>query len=714
MLESLPDRPDHQNATTTPETWPLLPDPGFLWQVFRRNLRVFILTILLVLGLTGLYLMFKTPIYQAEASLLIKPSGEPVRTSEPADGQPIINADQIDTEIRLIESPVVAQIAARLYANRFASPDGDPFTSEEIDGLASQIRYSVKALRSGQTSVVDLIGTSADPAFAASAANLVGEAYLQSQVNVKTGDSETSEAFLDARMAELEHNALTTQSALDNYKADHGLVSGNGGTNAEQEVSNINQQLAVAKADLAESRGRLAAAQAQLAKGGGGADVGAALGSGTIASLRQQEAKSSAEVAMLRQTYGPMHPERQKKEKELADIRQRIQEEIGRVLSNLQAEVQTAQSRVSSLESSRGQALGALTSTGRAQTKLNELQQKADAAQSIYESFLRRSQETAALRNSALPDASLATRATVPTRPSSPNVPLTVIVGLFASIFAGLLAILLSEYLRRGIQTKRDVERQLRLRYAGSIPSLKSTLGKKRLEEEPQEYVINHPQSLFAEAFRSVRTFMTLSPGKRPRVIAITSALPREGKTTTSVCLARTTASEGVRTILVDGDLRRRGASEITGYECENDIYDVLSGTSPLEDCIHVDTETGLHILGSNAMQAGKPSPSNEERLESLFDTLREHYDVIIVDTAPILGVAESRVWARLADRVLMISQWKKTSVRAVEAVSNLLIDSGAKIAGLALTQVDIRKYASTGDGDVYAYTKKFKGYYSD
>lgn len=692
----------------------LLPDPGFLWQVFRRNFMLFSLVFVAICSMVAAYLTLVTPAYQAQASLLIEPTADPVRTSQPGVRQAIVNADQVDTEIRLIGSPIVSELAAQLYAERFASPDGDAFQQEEIASLSGLIRGSIFVSRSGQTRVVDITARGSDPVFTAAAANLVAEAYLQAQVQSKTQTSELSQEFLTARLSELEANALAAQAALDNYRAARGLVSGGGGTNAEQEVSNLNQQLAMARADLAEKQGRYSAAREQLARGSGGADVGAALGSGTISSLRQQEARASAELAVLTQRYGPMHPERQQTEEELGDIRQRIQEEINRVLSNLQADVQTAQSRVASLQASRGGALGAVSVSARAQTQLNELQQKADAAQAVYGAFLSRSQETAALRDSALPDASIASRATVPQRPVSPNVPLVMFFGLFFALGAGLFAILMAEYLRRGIQTKRDVEKQLRLRYAGAVPSLKSVLRKRRVEEAPHDYVLNHPHSLFAEAFRSIRTFLTLSPGKRPRAIAITSALPREGKTTTSVCLARTTAAEGIRTVLVDADLRRRGTSELLDYESQFDIYDYLAGTAPLSSCLHKDEGSGLDLLGSTAFQDKAQVAITEERVGKILDELRSLYDVIIIDTAPILGVAESRVWAMASDRVLLISHWKKTSIRAVEAVVSMLLDAGAKITGMAITQVDIRKFASTGDGDVYAYTKKFRGYYSD
>lgn len=694
---------------------PLLPDPGLMWQIFRRNLLLFFLVVSAILGLTVALMAMLTPQYFAVASILIQPTNEPVRT-EGAQGpqRNLVGVDEVDTEIALIGSPLVAERAAKLYAERFASPDGDPFKPEELELLGRRINATVSVSRAGDVRVVDLAAVSDDAVFAAAAANLVAEAYLLSQVEAKTARSENSSEFINARLNELQQNAIQAQGAVDRYRAARGLTSNNSATNAEQEVSNLNSELAQARADLAERRGRYNSAREQLTRGSGGADVGAALGSGTIGSLRQQEANASARMAVLRERYGPLHPERRQVEQELRDIRARIQDEIDRVLSNLEAEVQTAQSRVASLEGSRGSALGAVRSNSVAQTGLSALEQKADAAQAIYESFLQRSQEAGALRDSAMPDATIASRAVVPSAPSSPNYFLIGIAGLILALSAGIFAILAAEYLRRGVQTKRDVERRLQLRYAGAIPSLSSTIKGRRALEPPHDYVITHPHSLFAEAFRSIRTFLTLSPGARPRTIAITSALPGEGKTTTSVCLARTSAAEGLNVVLVDADLRRRGASSLLDYDSEKDLTSYLAGAASLEECIQIEPVSGLSVLGNRAVPDSAFNPLTEERVRALFDALREKFDIVIVDTAPILGVAEGRILATAADRVLVITKWKNTSMRAVEAAVAMLLDAKAKITGLALSQVNIKKYASTGDGDVYAYTKKFQGYYQN
>ena len=693
---------------------PLLPDPGLLWQAFRRNLLIFSIVVITILCLTAAIMAVLTPQYAASASLVIEPTNAPVPAAGPDARRSLGGVDEVDTEIALIRSPLVAERAAELYASRFASPDGDKFNSQELASLAARIRRSISVGRAGDVRVVDIVSVSEDAAFAAASANMVAEAYLLSQVQAKTERSTNSSDFINARLAELQQNAISTQAAVDQYRAANGLSSSNSATNAEQEVSNLNTQLAQARADLAEKRGRFNSAREQMSRGGAGADVGAALGSGTIGSLRQQESTASARLAVLRERYGPLHPERRQVEEELRDIRDRIQDEINRVLSNLEAEVQTAQSRVASIEASRGGALGAVRGNSVAQTGLSALEQKAAAAQAIYESFLESSQESGALKDSAMPDARIASRAIVPKAPSSPNYILIGMAGVVLAGSAGLFSILLAEYLRRGVQTKRDVERRLQLRYAGAVPTLKSTLTGRRVAEAPHDYVISHPHSLFAEAFRSIRTFLTLSPGARPRVLAITSALPGEGKTTTAVCLARASAAEGMSVVIVDADLRRRGTSILCDYDRPTDISSYLMGEAMIEDCIQQDPASKLHVLGSTDVPQDARNPLTEDRVQKMFDELRDRYDIVIVDTAPILGVAEGRVLATAADRVLFVTKWKSTSVRAVEAAVAMLIDAKAKVTGLALTQVNIKKYASTGDGDVYAYAKKFRGYYQN
>ncbi|MBO9378344.1 AAA family ATPase [Sphingomonas histidinilytica] len=689
----------------------LLPDPGYLWMIFRRHLWLFLGVAFLILAAVALRTVMMVPIYTSTASVVIEP-----RTNDVIEVQSVVpnlpkDSDVVDTEVRMITSPTLAmRVATDLSRQGY---DVGPIRTEaELAHTAALLLRKVAVARSGLTYVIDITASSDRSDMAAAIANTFARQYVAAQTDAKVGATRSANVWLNRRMTELRAAAGAADAALQNYKIRNGLMSAQGATMAEQEVSSLNQQISLARADLAEKQGRFNAARAQLQRGGKGADVGAALGSGTVASLRAREAEASQQLAQLETRYGELYPEVKTAKSQLADIRAQIQQEIDRILSSLEADVRVASSRLASLQGSQSQAKGSLASNSAAQVGYLELERRAEASKQIYEAFLNRSKETAAQEGLQQPDARISALGAVPLLPDSPNIKLAILFGIVGALLGGLVAVALAEYFQRGVQTKADVERRLRVRYAGAVPSLGSTLGGLRETETPQDYIISHPFSSFAESLRSLRAFVALR--SRARTLAITSPLPQEGKTTTSVCLARTAALAGTSTVLVDCDLRRRGSSEMLGIRPRVGLIEVLSGEARLDDALVIDEATGLHILGTPEAQPSAYDPLTPANLDKLLRQLRERFEFVVVDTAPILGVADARAVASSVDSVLVITRWRKTSINAAEAAIELLVDANANIAGLALTQVDIRRYASTGQSDVYGYHKKFKGYYQN
>ncbi len=686
--------------------------------VFRRNIWLFLGVVVLVAGTAATWTLVQTPIYSATASLLIDPVARDVVDVKSVTPDLPGTSDVVDTQVRLIQSPQIARRAADAYA-RLRPNDARSAQAGRAD-LASTMAKMISVNRSGLTFVIDISAESSEPQFAADAANLFAQQYIAAQRDAKVGANQQASDWLTTRTAELRDASSHADAELQQYKIANGLLSSNGATNAEQEVSTLNQQIAIAKADLAEKSGRLNAARAQLRAGGGGADVGAALGSGTIGSLRQSEATASSQVAQLQANYGPLHPDLLKAQSQLKEIRVQIQQEIDRILSNLEADVRVSSSRLASLQGSQSRANGALAGNNSAGVGMMALQRKADAAKAIYETFLNRLRETSAQQGLQQADSRIAAAAETPKSPDFPNHMLAALGGIGGGIALGLIAIALAEYLQGGVRTKTDVERRLRVRYAGAVPTLQSTLGKMRATEPPQDYIVSHPLSVFAESLRSLQAFLLLGGGsggggaQGGRVVAIASALPQEGKTTTSVCLARTAALGGARTILVDCDLRRRGSSEQFITDKRPGLYEYMRGEVSLDEALVIDPASGAYVLGTSESQQDARDPLTPNNLGRLIAELRKRFDVIILDTAPVLGVADARAVAAAADRVLVISRWAKTSLRAVEAAIDVLLDAGAKISGIALTQVDITRYASTGHSDTYGYQKKFRGYYTN
>jgi capsular exopolysaccharide synthesis family protein len=702
----------------------LLPDPKFLLMVFRRRLWLFIAAVVLVLSAVALAVLTATPRYIATASVLIEP-----RKNDTIDLQSVVqglpaDTNVVDTQVQILGSPTTAlAVVRRLHLDRdpeFVAEEEAPaataakgaptMTADERIATSAVLRR-INIKRAGLTYVIDISAQSRSGEKAAAIANAFASEYIADQAARRSGVSENAASFVSKRANELRGQAVADDAAVQRYMIANNLMSANGATMAEQEVSQLNQQIAEAQSALAQERGKLAAARGQLGRGGGGADIGAVLASETIRNLRQQEATASAALATLQARYGDLYPEVAKAKDNLADVRAQLAAERQRIVSTLQANVQVAQSGLASLEASRGRARGALVANSTAQVGLLELQRKAEASRAIYTAFLQRAKETAATTNLPQADASISSIARLPDGASWPNKKLAALLGGVLAIVVGFVAIGVAEYLDGSIGTREDVENRLDTLYAGAIPDLRSAAGRDSRGVPPHLYILSHPFSAFTEALRAVGSFVTKRGGAGAKVLTITSPLPREGKTTLSICLARVMAMGRSRVVLVDADLRRHSVTNMLLPGHEERLLRVLDGSMPLDQALVKDEATDLWILPT-AGPTDTEDYLTPERVERLFAMLRERFDVVIVDTAPVLGVVDTRVLAQQADVTLLIARWRQTAIKAAQTALDTLDQAGAQVGGVALSMVDIRQYASTGHADTYGYHKKFTGYY--
>lgn len=224
--------------------------------------------------------------------------------------------------------------------------------------------------------------------------------------------------------------------------------------------------------------------------------------------------------------------------------------------------------------------------------------------------------------------------------------------------------------------------------------------------------LLEDPRSAFAESFRSLRASIAMNT-TQARIIALTSALPDEGKTTTSICLARSMALSGDRVLLIDGDLRRQGVSRfLRGDAGRPGLLDVLGGSAPLDAALVVDPATGLNILPLAEGSDKAPELLTGDEMDRMLATAREMFDAIIIDTAPVLPIADARLMLRKADASVFVVRWRKTPEAALRSALRLLPDDRVQLAGVALTRVDMRKQARFGYGDD-AFYHSYKRYYA-
>ena len=308
------------------------------------------------------------------------------------------------------------------------------------------------------------------------------------------------------------------------------------------------------------------------------------------------------------------------------------------------------------------------------------------------------------------PDARVISPADIPIEPSFPQTGITLGLVFLASLIIGMMVILILELLDGGFRSSEQLERATGIPSLGFVPQ---TGVPKDFDSLPS-YVAGHPNTAFAESIRTLNWTLGLAyPEGRPKRILVSSALPEEGKTTIATCLATVQSAAGEKVLLIDGDTRRPSCNEILAMDRDPGLTDVLMGTAQLEDALQTCEWSGLTVLA-----AGRPSPNistllASTKLEALLDVLDKEYDLIVIDSPPILAAADARILAKHDHATFVVVRWAKTRRQTVRLAVQQLDATGAPIAGTLLSAVDARKHAQYGYGDSGVYAGNLEKYYA-
>lgn len=718
-------------------------DLNIVIATFRRRFRLFAAVAVVVFAAVVLFTLQQTPKYTATAQVMLDVRKEQVTDMNAVLSGLPADSSVVDTEVEVLKSRSLAgrvvkdlKLDQDPYFNpylpnakgatawlsalkRSAAPTAttDPVELQRRDErIVDGVLDGLKVRRAGLTYLISVEYTHPDPKRAADLANAFANLYLTEQLEAKFDATAKANEWLDTRVAELRDQVQQADAAVQQYKIANNLLSAQGATLTEQEISGLNQQLALSRASQAETDARLNIARQQLARGSTGEDVGESLNSPVVQQLRQQRATKSAQVADLTGRYGDRHPDLLKSRRELADIDGQIQAEIRRIISSLEAQAQVARQRTGSVAASVSQSKGTLAGNNRATIGLAELERKAESTKTLYESLLARFKQTTAQDGIEQADARVTSPAKIPTKPSYPKPSLNLALGLVLALGAGVAAIVLAEILMAGLFTEDEVERRLGLPYLGAVPSLGTTVDDAKTLKglTPPDYLLAKPLSSFAESLRKLRASILFSKvGEPVKVIAVTSSLPGEGKTTTTFSLARTLATSGAKVIVVDCDLRQSAISQFLKEPAQVGLLEVLNGVSTLEQAL-INDESGAHILPLAKSAYTPRDVLGSSAMHRLLQELRSRYEIVLLDTAPLLAIADTRILAPHADAVVMLVRWKKTPVKAVQSALALLQGTRAFIAGVALTQMDLKAQSRYGYGDSYYYYANYRKYYAD
>ncbi len=562
------------------------------------------------------------------------------------------------------------------------------------------------------SNVITIEFNSLSPVLAARIANQIPEAYILDQLQAKFDATEKATDWLTERLSGMKTQVAESERAVEIYREDHGLTKGAGGGIMAEQLSEINSQLIVSRAERAAAEARLLQIKRLTGPNGQGIETSnEVLSSPLIQQLRNQEAQVTRRLSELSIEYGPKHPRMLQVHAEIQDIRQRIASEIGKITQGLENEVEVARTREHSLETSLREAEQQSSTQNREAVQLRALEREATANRVLYETFLNRFKETSSTKGIASSDARVISAAEVPMAASYPNKERSFTIILILGFLAACGLVFALHFMNPGLYSPEQILQVLGIHAIGMIPKLPA-------KTVPHEYLLQKPNSGYVEAINSLKISLRLSdPDALIKAIQITSSVPEEGKSSLVLSLAVVMVKEGKKVLVVDADLRRSSIGKRLGFVAEGPgMTDfVLADTDVPDEFIVRHEETGIDFMRTgDARYANATDIFSSKRMRAIVAALKQRYDYILFDTPPVMAVADARVVGSVTDKTLYVVRWDKTPRKVARAGIDLLRSGGADIAGIVLQQVDLKRYGRFGYGDsgYYYHYGRYGQYY--
>ncbi|MEG8028211.1 GumC family protein [Sphingomonas aerolata] len=612
-------------------------------------------------------------------------------------------SERVAAQLRLVDDPA--------FYERFNHSSSEPAFQLQ-NGRYSAAGRAVRQRKAGEilldhlsvdptrlSRLVDIQFTSPDAEFSAKVANAWSENFIGTNLERKVQATSYGRNLLQQQLAQFKQRLDASQRQLVGYASAQQIInlpaqsSGDGKTTSERSI--VADDLAAINATLNEATAERIQAEARYTQVGKAGASTEALRNQAINNLRQRRAELASDYQRLMVQFEPGYPAAQSIKSQLDQLDRSISREEGRVKGSLQTEYLASLERERALKSKVDQLKSSYLDLRRRSIQYNIYQQEVDTNRALYDGLLQRFKEIGVAGGVGVNNVSIVDPADIPQRPSSPRLLLNLALALIAGLVIGAVSALALEQIDEAIADPSEVERRLGLPLLGSVPRVEGRTPKEALIDRKSDMV---------DAYLAVQTNLSFTTEHGvPRSFAVTSTRPAEGKSTTALALATTLARAQRKVILIDGDMRSPSIHHLGGVDHDRGFSNFLSG----EDNI-ASLTFEMHDLGFTAMSAGPIPPNAAElltgaRLSILIERLLDQYDHIVIDSPPVMGLADAPLIASRVEGVIYAIESHGIRSSMVRTALGRLSSANAHVIGGVLTKFDARK-ANYGYGYEYGY----------
>jgi exopolysaccharide transport family protein len=694
--------------------------------VLHKRRGVLLTCVVVSLLIAVVYNYTTRPIYQATAQILIDRDTPNVLPNKELVDLVQSGADYYQTQYQLLRGRMLAERAVeRLQLQKSAEFRTGPLLtpwerlerrflgkspSATVDADGMPLSPAVAAFRSRVTvepvqgsRLVNLRFTAYDPALAAQAANTLAQLYIEQALEFRFTTSTEATGWLGERIKEQQQRLEVAEKALQVYREKEGLV------NFEERQSLVDQKLTTLTAAVLQARTERVTKEAAYnqMKNLGPAQLESfplVMASGVIQNLKTELAELQREEARLSESLGDRHPDMVRLRNQLRTTEDKLRAEMRNMVRSVEAEYRTAASQEASLQANLEVAKREALEVNRKAIEFGVLKREVETNQQLYKDLLTRNKQTGLETELKTTNIRVVERAETPRGPISPKRTRNYQLALLIGLALGIALTGFFEHMDNTLRTPEDVKEQLGLPFLGMVPDVgaKSASNSPR----PSPLILKNPHSAVAEAYRVLRTNLIFSSAEvRGRAIVVSSANPGEGKTTTVANLASSLALNGAKVLAVDADLRRPTMHQHFGIPKTPGLSDLIVGKCQASQAIQATRFKGLQVLPCGYVPPNPAELLGSAAMKQVADALRSHYDWVLIDTPPILAMADTPVLCPLVEGVILVVGAEVSGRPAIHRAIDQIMSVGGKVVGVVLNKVDLERNS-------YYYGQYYGEYY--
>jgi len=694
--------------------------------VIRANLWIIGLIVAGSLALALVFTMLKTPRYTAVATVQINNQsaqvlGDDQQDASQAEAATAQDTDRfLKTQIAILNSRAIAERVAqrlRLIGNpQFYAGMGVP--APKPTASQQQVRdYTLNLLNQNELAdmtqasrLATISFTSIDQQLSARIANAWANEFIQANLQRRYDSSAYARDFISGQLAEAKAKLEQSERDLNAYARQVGLIrtrdpapttgdADSGGTTGSVTTASLLQMnTALNQAQV----NRMAAEQRWKALSGGNL-LGApeVLANSTITSLLADRARADAELQRERARHLDDYPSVVQGKAQIASINQQINAVAQSIRTSVKEQYDAAVQAESNLKGELSQLKGTSLEEQDKSVQYNLLAREADTNRSLYDGLLQRFKELNAAAGISASNISIIDAAEPPSIPSSPVLVNNMLIALLAALALSALVILIRFQLDDAVRVPEDIEEKLGMPLLGVIPKAEDTTPAAALAD---------PKSAVSESYNSLRGSLLYSTATGlPRSLLITSSQPSEGKSTTSLAVATGLARLGKKVLLLDVDMRRPALHAVIGVPNDHGMSSLLTAQDTLADVVRQTEEPNLQVITSGPVPPSPTELLSSGRLTQLLRELSETYDVVILDSPPVLGLADAPLMSAIVDGVMLVVQSDRSRRGSLRASLRRLRAMQPNVLGAVLTMFDASKsgnrYSEYYGYNYYRYT---------